>query len=99
MNLLLSQLEGLVCSLKQSKILSWDAVHSSGITAFKVRKLIYIFKATDGLSKESLGMCVLIGRINLYKLNIFILYTSVMLNIYTVNINKRVLDVSFHFYN
>ena len=99
MSLLLSQREGLVSSLKQSKIPSWDTVHSSDITAFKVRKLIYIFKATDGLSKESLGMCVLIGRINLYKLNIFILYTFVMLNIYTVNINKKIPVVSFHFYN
>ena len=84
---LLSQLEGLFSSL--SRAISWDIVHSAGIIAFKVRKHIYIFKATDALSEESLGMGALTGRINLYKLNILLMYIFIMLNISIVNIKKR----------
>ena len=84
---LLSQLEGLFSSL--SRAISWDIVHSAGIIAFKVRTHIYIFKATDALSEESLGMGVLTGRINLYKLNILLMYIFIMLNISIVNIKKR----------
>lgn len=51
-------------------------------------KLICTFQKTDGLSKESLGMGVLIGMFNLYKWNIFILCICVTSNIAIVSINK-----------
>ena len=84
---LLSQLEGLFSSLSRAN--SWVIVHSAGIIAFKVRKHIYIFKATDALSEGSLGMGLLTGRINLYQLNTLLMYILIMLTISIVNIKKR----------
>ena len=81
---LLSQLEGLFSSLSRAN--SWVIVLSSGIIAFKVRKHIYIFKATDALSEGSLGMGILTGRINLYQLNTLLMYILIMLTISIVNI-------------
>ena len=60
--------------------------NSAGIIAFKVRKHIYIFKATDALSEGSLGMGILTGRINLYQLNTLLMYILIMLTISIVNI-------------
>ena len=84
---LLSQLEGLFSSLSRAN--SWVIVHSAVIIAFKVRKHIYIFKATDALSEGSLGMGILTGRINLYQLNTLLMYILIMLTISIVNIKKR----------